>query len=309
MNTTTSSPPAQGTPAFSVSELRKTFKPRSPRPVHALRGVSFDIQPGEIVALLGPNGAGKTTLIDMMLGLTSPTSGALRCLGSTPRKAVQQAKLGAVMQTGGLLSELSVKETIAMISQAYADPLPIDDVLEQAQLKNIASRPVGKCSGGEKQRIRFALAILGKPKILILDEPTAAMDATARHDFWDVMRLQAAEGRTILFATHYLEEAEHFADRIILVAGGEIIADGSVDEVRSLTASLRIECQLPSGVDPTQFPGVTLAERRGTTVTLTTADSDALARYLLTHTEARNLRIEASSLEDTFIALTRKDAS
>lgn len=305
MNTATHTPP----PAFAVTDLRKIFNPRTKKPVHALRGVSFDIQPGEIVALLGPNGAGKTTLIDMMLGLTSPTSGSIQCLGTTPKRAVQQAKIGAVMQTGGLLPELSVKETIAMISQAYVNPLPVNDVLRRAQLEGIASRRVGKCSGGEKQRIRFALAILGKPEILILDEPTAAMDATSRHDFWDTMRIQASEGHTILFATHYLEEAENFADRIILVAEGGIIADGTVDEVRSLTTSLIVECQLPVDVDATKIPGVTRAERRGTTVTLITADSDTLARHLLTHTEARNIRITASSLEDTFIALTRKDAS
>lgn len=305
IHTTSTAPPRL---AFAVRDLRKTFKPHSPHPVEALRGLNFDIHPGEVVALLGPNGAGKTTLIDIMLGLTTSTSGTVTCLGSTPKKAVRQSRIGAVMQTGGLLPELTVKETIAMISQAYSNPLPMDDVLEQAQLAPIASRRVGKCSGGEKQRIRFALSVLGQPDILILDEPTAAMDATARHDFWKAMHLQASAGRTIIFATHYLEEAENFADRIILLADGEIIADGSVEDVRSLTASLTVECQLPAGVDITTIPGATSAHRQGNTVTLATADSDSLARYLLSHTEARNLRISASSLEDTFIALTRKDA-
>ena len=297
------------TPAIELAGVSKTFNARSGNPVHALRDVSLTVQPGEIIALLGTNGAGKTTLVDIILGLTTPTSGTVSVMGQTPKQAVYNQHIGALMQTGGLLNDLTVKDTLKMIAATFPQHLPLDEVVAQANLEPIYKRRIGKCSGGEQQRIRFALAILGDPDILILDEPTAGMDAGARHRFWDSMKHQAQQGRTIIFATHYLEEADQFAQRIVLVNKGEIIADGTTDELRSMNSHRTVTAEFPGGIpELPELPGVESYETNGNRVQITAQDSDAVARYLLTETDARNLRIVSHSLEDTFLSLTQDAA-
>lgn len=297
----------QLTHAIEVSGISKTFSPRFSKPVHALKNVSLNIRPGEIVALLGTNGAGKTTLVDLILGLTTPTAGTVKVMGHSPKQAIYNQNISALMQTGGLLNELTVKDTVEMIAAAFPEHLPIEEVIQQANLEPIYKRRVGKCSGGEQQRIRFALAILGNPDILILDEPTAGMDAGARHHFWDSMKNQAQQGRTIIFATHYLEEADNFAQRIVLMNKGKIIADGTTDELRNMSSHRVVSAEFPSGFpDLSGLPGVTSSETNGRRLRISTEDSDALARYLLTETDARNLDITSHSLEDTFLALTNE---
>ena len=296
------------THAIEVAGVGKTFNPRSSRPVHALKNADLTVQPGEIIALLGTNGAGKTTLLDLILGLTTPTSGTVTVMGHSPTQAVYRQHIGALMQTGGLLNELTVKDTVEMIAATLPEHLPLDEVIAQANLQPIYTRRVGKCSGGEQQRLRFALAILGNPEILILDEPTAGMDAGARRHFWDSMTHQAQQGRTIIFATHYLEEAEHFAQRIVLMKNGEIIADGTTAELRNMSADRVVSAEFPGELpDLTGLPGVKTSGTSGDRLSTTTEDSDALARYLLTHTEARNLAISNHSLEDTFLELTKEN--
>lgn len=296
------------THAIEVTGVGKTFNPRSSRPVHALKNADLTVQPGEIIALLGTNGAGKTTLLDLILGLTTPTSGTVSVMGQSPTQAVYKQHIGALMQTGGLLNELTVKDTVEMIAATFPEHLPLDEVITQANLEPIYTRRVGKCSGGEQQRLRFALAILGNPEVLILDEPTAGMDAGARRRFWDSMAHQAQQGRTIIFATHYLEEAEHFAQRIVLMNKGEIIADGTTAELRNMSADRVVSAEFPGELpDLTGMPGVKTSETTGNCLSITTEDSDALARYLLTETEARNLAITSHSLEDTFLALTKEN--
>lgn len=293
--------------AIEATGVSKTFHPRSSRPVHALKNANLTVQPGEIIALLGTNGAGKTTLLDLILGLTTPTSGTVTVMGHSPTQAVYKQHIGALMQTGGLLNELTVKDTVEMVAATFPEHLPLDEVIAQADLEPIYARRVGKCSGGEQQRLRFALAILGNPEILILDEPTAGMDAGARRRFWDSMTHQAQQGRTIIFATHYLEEAEHFAQRIVLMKNGEIIADGTTAELRNMTAGRVVSAEFPGELpDLTRLPGVTGSDVTGNRLSMTTEDSDALARYLLTHTEARDLSISSHTLEDTFLALTKE---
>lgn len=294
--------------AIDVSAVSKTFNPLSGSPVRALNNVSFTADQGEIIALLGSNGAGKTTLIDLILGLTTPSSGRVQVLGQSPRQAVRNQHISALMQNGGLLSELTVKETLEMIASTFPKHLPPDEVAEQADLKKIYKRRVGKCSGGEQQRIRFALAILGDPEILILDEPTAGMDAGARHRFWDSMNRQAQHGRTIVFATHYLEEADTFAQRVVLMNKGEIIADGTTDELRNLNSHRVVSAEFPNGIPAlSTLPGVIDSESNGHRLRMKTDDSDALARYLLIETSARNLTISSHSLEDTFLTLTTEN--
>ncbi|NLH71188.1 MAG: ABC transporter ATP-binding protein [Brooklawnia sp.] len=231
--------------AIVTHQLAKTFGPRSKEPVHAVVGLDVSVARGDIVAFLGPNGAGKTTAIDMILGLTSPTSGSVEVCGMNPREAVKNEKVSAVLQTGGLLRDITVRETAEVIAAQFRAPAEVDSVLERAGIAEIASRRVSKCSGGEQQRLKFALALIADLELLILDEPTSGMDAIARHAFWRAMRDETH--RTVLFATHYLEEAQAFADRIILMSRGRIIADGPTDEIRALTTIRTITCRADEG--------------------------------------------------------------
>src|SRR5690242_20110323 len=231
-------------PAIRLENLTKSFGD-----VHAVRGIDLEIEPGEIVAFLGPNGAGKTTTIDMVLGLSQPTGGTVDVLGLRPREAVARGLVSAVMQSGGLLKDLTVRETVAYTAALFANTQPIDDVLARAGIDGISDRKVGKCSGGEQQRLRFAMALLPDPALLLLDEPTTGMDVEGRRAFWSSIRTDASRGRTVLFATHYLEEADQYADRIVLVSRGRLVADGSGSEIRALAAGRTVRALLP-GADP-----------------------------------------------------------
>jgi ABC-2 type transport system ATP-binding protein len=277
--------------------------------VRAVRGIDLAIAPGEIVALLGPNGAGKTTTIDMILGLSQPTDGQVSVYGMHPRQAIERGLVSAVLQIGGLLKDLTVAETARYTASLFAGSRPVDEVLRRAGISDIADRRVGKCSGGEQQRLRFAMALLPNPELLILDEPTTGMDVEGRRDFWAAIRKDAELGRTVLFATHYLEEADAYADRIVLLRQGEIVADGTGAEVKALASGRTVRATMP---DPDEaalqaIPGVDSVEVRGDTVLIHSNDSDAVARYLLTSTQARDLEINARGLEAAFIALTSDD--
>src|SRR6478672_9580690 len=217
--------------------------------VRAVRGIDLTIQPGEVVAFLGPNGAGKTTTVDMVLGLSRPDEGTVRVHGMEPGIAVRRGLVAAVMQTGGLLKDLTVEETLRLTASLFADTRPVGEVLERAGIADIADRRVGKCSGGQQQRLRFAMALLPDPELLILDEPTTGMDVTGRRDFWNAIHEDAARGRTVVFATHYLEEADAYADRIVLVSHGKVVADGTASEVKSLVSGRTIRATL-SDADP-----------------------------------------------------------
>ena len=232
-------------PALELNGLAKAFRTSGDGMVRAVEHVDLTVQPGEVVALLGPNGAGKTTTLDMVLGLTSPTSGVVSVYGRPPREAVTAGRVSAVLQSGGLLRDLSVRETVQMIASVFEDPRPIDEVLARAGLTRLAARKVAKCSGGEQQRLRFALALLPDPDLLVLDEPTAGMDVGARRDFWDTMHADADAGRTVVFATHYLEEADTFAERIVLMARGRVVADGSTAEIRARASGRTVTADIP----------------------------------------------------------------
>jgi ABC-2 type transport system ATP-binding protein len=259
---------------------------------------------GEIVALLGPNGAGKTTTLDIVLGLSAPTRGTARVLGYAPRDAVQRGLVSAVLQTGGLLADLTVAETVQYVAATYGDAHDdVDDVMARAGLTELARRRVSKCSGGQQQRLRFALALLPDPGLLVLDEPTAGMDVSARREFWSVMREEAERGRTVVFATHYLEEADDFADRIVLMADGRVVADGSTAEIRA-TATGRVVTALVPDPQAVQAAFDEPVEIDGSRVTIHPADSDAVARELLTRHAAHDLEVTTASLEDAFVRIT-----
>ncbi|WBC17327.1 ABC transporter ATP-binding protein [Micromonospora sp. WMMA1998] len=288
-------------PAVELAGLTKTFGP-----VTAVDGLSLRITPGEVVAFLGPNGAGKTTTVDMLLGLARPDAGTVRLFGGTPADAVRLGRVAAVMQTGGLLKDLTVAETVRMTAHFYGHTRPVTEVLERAGIAEIADRPVGKCSGGQQQRLRFALALLPDPDLMVLDEPTTGMDVEGRRDFWRAIRADARSGRTVLFATHYLDEADAYADRIVLVRQGRVVADGTTAEIKNLAAGRVVRATLP-GADQAALaalPGVRSVEVRGDAILVHSEDSDVVARHLLTRTDAWDLEITSRNLEDAFLALT-----
>ncbi|PPF89534.1 ABC transporter ATP-binding protein [Subtercola sp. Z020] len=274
--------------------------------VHAVRGVDLTVRPGEIVAFLGPNGAGKTTTIDMILGLTTPSAGTISVFGHSPRGAVARGLVSAVLQSGGLLKDITVRETVELTASLFAERRPVDEALERAGIGHLSNRRVGLCSGGEQQRLRFAMALVSDPALLILDEPTTGMDVEARRSFWGAIRADAARGRTVMFATHYLDEADEYADRIVLMSQGQIVADGSTAEIKNLVSGRIVQLTLPKAdlAALASIPGVDSVEAAGDRVTIHTRDSDELARHLLTSTEAKDLEIIAQNLESVFLALT-----
>ena len=274
--------------------------------ITAVNDLSLSIRPGEIVAFLGPNGAGKTTTIDMILGLARPDEGTVQVYGSAPADAIARGDVSAVMQTGGLLKDFTVRETVRYTASLYGHAQPVAEVLERAGITAIADRRVGKCSGGEQQRLRFAMSLLSNPLLLILDEPTAGMDVEGRREFWTAIREDASRGRTVMFATHYLDEADAYADRIVLLRQGEIVADGTTAEVKSMASGRSVRAVMPRAdrAALSALPGVTSVEVRGDAVLIACADSDAIARHLLTATDASDLEITANSLESAFVALT-----
>ena len=289
------------TAAISLGGITKDFGS-----VRAVRGIDLEIHPGEVVAFLGPNGAGKTTTIDMILGLSHPTNGNVQVLGLKPRQAVARGLVSAVMQTGGLLKDLTVRETVAYTASLFAHTRPVDQVLSDAGITGIADRKVAKCSGGEQQRLRFAMALLPDPALLLLDEPTTGMDVEGRRAFWSAIRQDACQGRTVLFATHYLEEADQYADRIVLVSQGRIVADGSGAEIKALASGRTVRATVsdPDTAALTALGGVDSLEVRGETLIVHAKDSDKVARYLLTETDARDVEITAKGIEEAFLSLT-----
>jgi ABC-2 type transport system ATP-binding protein len=275
-----------------------------------VRGVDIEIEMGETVALLGPNGAGKSTTIDMMLGLLAPDDGSVSLFGRAPADAVAAGAVGAMLQTGSLIRDLSVRELVTMMASLYPKPLGVEEVLELTGASEFASQRTQKLSGGQTQRVRSAVALVSNPELLVLDEPTVAMDVEGRHAFWRTMREFATRGKTVLFATHYLEEADAYADRAVLMAHGRVVADGPTNEIKAMVGTRTIRATLP-GVDlgdlaaVAALPGVSGADRRGEAVMLTCADSDQAIRALLAaYPGARDIEIIAAGLEEAFLTLT-----
>ena len=290
-----------------MTGLVKTFTTSSGT-IHAVRGINIEIAVGETVALLGPNGAGKSTTIDMLLGLSKPDSGTVEVLGMRPEEVIARGAVGAMLQTGVVIGELSVRELIDMMASLYPSPMDVDEVLELAGIGQIADQRTNKLSGGQTQRVRFAVAMVSNPDLLVLDEPTVAMDVEARHQFWETMRSFTGRGKTVLFATHYLEEADANADRIILMARGEVVADGPATEIKAATGGRQIRGTLPNAdVEALRrLDGVRSAELRGEAIILACTDSDAAVRALLHAFPAiRDLEITGAGLEEAFLQLTR----
>ncbi|MDR8414049.1 ABC transporter ATP-binding protein [Nonomuraea sp. 3-1Str] len=312
--------------AVAASGLRKSYAGRP-----AVAGVDLLVAPGEMVALLGPNGAGKSTTVDMLLGLTTPDAGEVSLFGRPPREAVAGGAVGVMLQEAALPDDATVHETVAMICSLHRAPMPVERALRLAGVEDLAGRRAAALSGGQRQRVRLAMALAPDPGLLVLDEPTSAMDVSARRGFWHSMREYARTGRTVLFATHYLEEAETHADRVVLMRAGAIVADGPVTAVMArvggrilratvpLTAPATVPATVPATGSATGrqdlagllsgLPGVASAELDGERATLSCSDSDAALRALLARfPAARDIEVRAPGLEEAFVLLTEEPA-
>ncbi|MGC5016003.1 ATP-binding cassette domain-containing protein [Streptosporangium sp. DT93] len=291
--------------AVSLGDLTKHFGA-----VRAVDGITLDIPVGQTVALLGRNGAGKSTTIGLLLGLLAPTSGSVRVLGGAPEDAIRAGRLAAMPQEGGLVPRTTVGELVGFVSRTYRTPLPVPEVLATAGLEELAGRRVERLSGGQAQRLRFALALAGDPELILLDEPTAALDVRARREFWESMRAFAARGRTVLFSTHYLEEADEYADRVVVIDKGRVAADGTSREIKRLVSLTTVSVTADAGQAArlARLPGVTSVRARDGRVHLSTRDGDATVTALAGAGAVRDIEVAPAALEDAFIALTEVEA-
>jgi ABC-2 type transport system ATP-binding protein len=287
-----------------VAELRRAVKRYGK--VTALAGIDFAVRPGEVVALLGPNGAGKTTAVQLLLGLTRPNEGQVRLFGRPPQSAEARMRTGVMLQISKVPETLKVREHIHLISSYYPHPLPPDDVLTTAGLAGLAERLFGKLSGGQRQRLLFALALCGDPDVLFLDEPTVGLDVESRRVFWSVIQEKAARGKSVLLTTHYLEEADALATRIVLISRGRIVAEGTPAEVKARAANRKVRCRTTlSLAEVAALPGVRGARRDGELTELLAADAEAVIRELLGRDPGlAALEVRGADLEEAFLALT-----
>ncbi|MFJ2557677.1 MULTISPECIES: ABC transporter ATP-binding protein [unclassified Streptomyces] len=294
--------------------------------VHAVAGLSLALHPGETVALLGPNGAGKSTALDLLLGLRKADSGTVTLFGTSPQEAIAAGRVGAMLQSGGLMEEVTVRELVTLACALHPRPYAVSDVLAGAGITRIADRMVNKLSGGQEQRVRFALATAGANDLIVLDEPTTGMDVTARQAFWATMREQARQGRTVLFATHYLEEADAIADRVLVLHRGKLLADGTATEIKAKAGARRISFDLtgpdgPTGPGRVTGPGGVIDEEAlrglpflsslsvsGATVRMQSHNADATVHALYgLGVYPRNLEVAGLGLEQAFVAITEAE--
>ncbi|MET9384055.1 ABC transporter ATP-binding protein [Streptomyces sp. NPDC002928] len=280
--------------------------------VRAVDGLTLRLHPGETVALLGPNGAGKSTTLDLLLGLKHADSGTVRVFGTSPREAIVAGHVGAMLQSGGLMDEVTVGELVKLACDLHPKPYRASDVLARAGISQIADRKVDKLSGGQSQRVRFALATAGDSDLIVLDEPTTGMDVSARQAFWATMREQADQGRTVLFATHYLEEADAIADRVLVLHRGRLLADGTAAEIKAKAGARRISFDLhDSPIDEAPLralPFLTSIDISGQTIRIQSTDADATVHALYgLGVYPRNLEVAGLGLEQAFVAITEAE--
>ncbi|WP_327226824.1 ABC transporter ATP-binding protein [Streptomyces platensis] len=296
---------ARGAAAVGFSGVTRSYGA-----VRAVDGLDLEIAAGGTVALLGRNGAGKSTTLNMLLGLLPPSTGTVRLFGGTPESAVLAGRVGAMLQDGKAIPRVTVRELITFVAATYPHPMDVTEALELAGLDGFSGRRVDRLSGGQAQRVRFAVALAGNPELLVLDEPTAALDVEARRAFWRSMRAYARRGHTVLFSTHYLEEADEHADRIVVIDRGRVVADGSGDAIKRRAGGSQVSFDLAGAATGplSGLPGVSAVEVRGDRARLRTADSDATVLALAGLGLVRGLQVTPASLEDAFLALTSAEA-
>jgi ABC-2 type transport system ATP-binding protein len=272
----------------------------------ALDGLSLSLRPGEVVALLGPNGAGKSTAVKLLLGLIAPTSGTSRVFGCDPRETLTRTRVGTMLQVAHVTEVLRVREHIDLFRSYYPNPLPVAELVRAAQLEGIEDRTFGQLSGGQKQRVLFALALCGNPDLIFLDEPTVGMDIEARRGLWQQIRTLSAQGKTVLLTTHYLEEADALASRIIVINKGRVISEGTPEEIKRSSGGRRIRCHTQLSRELlAALPSVTNVEASEDAVVVTAGDAENVVREMLLRDSTLNgLEIASPALEDAFLALT-----
>lgn len=299
------------------------LKPQSPAPVVAgLRGVTksygrvkalnkvdFSVRAGELVALLGPNGAGKTTAVKLLLGLGAPTAGLVNVFGGNPVHPEVRMRIGAMLQIGKVPETLRVREHISLFSSYYLKPLPLAESLAIAGIESIKDRKFGELSGGQRQRVLFALAVCGDPDILFLDEPTVGMDVEARRSLWGQIRNLVARGKSVLLTTHYLQEADSLADRVVVINQGSIIAEGTSAEIKSQTAGRRIRCVSRLDLDSLRhMAGVLEVRQDRDALEIHATEAEAVVRELLNRDPTlSDLEVTSAGLEEAFLALTKEN--
>jgi ABC-type multidrug transport system ATPase subunit len=276
----------------------------------ALDGVAIDVRPGELLALLGPNGAGKSTAISLWLGLLQPDAGQVRLMGRSPLEVDSRREIGVMMQEVALEPLLSVRELVELAASYYPRPLSVQETLELTGTIPLASQRYMKLSAGQKRQAQFAMAVVGRPKLLFLDEPTVGLDVQARAHMWGAIRRLIAEGSSVVLTTHYLEEAEALADRVVVLAKGRVIASGSVAEVRSIVSRTHISCiGALTPKDVQLWPGVIEATQEAHKLVITAVDAESVVRRLLAaDAGVRQLEVRQADLADAFTELTKQAA-
>ena len=272
----------------------------------ALRGLDLTLRRGEVIALLGPNGAGKTTAVRLLLGLISPDEGRVRILGRDPRTSGARTRIGAMLQVARVPETLLVREHIALFRSYYPRPLPPAEIIRRAGLDDIENRRFGELSGGQRQRVLFALALCGDPDLVFLDEPTVGMDLQSRRRLWDEVRALAGRGRSVLLTTHYLEEADALANRVVVIDKGRVIREGTPSEIKHGVSGRRIRCVTRIAPDRVRaMPSViSLHDDRDAIVICAERPEEVVRRMLLEDDSLHGLEISAAPLEDAFLALT-----
>ncbi len=295
---------APGAESGAAAELRRAVKRY--RGVTALTGVDLTIRSGELVALLGPNGAGKTTAVKLLLGLARSDGGAARLFGADPRSAAARARMGAMLQISKVPETLKVREHLDLFGSYYPHPRPVPELLARVALEPLAERPFGKLSGGERQRLLLALALAGDPDLLILDEPTVGLDVETRRRLWREIRAFVGGGRSVLLTTHYLEEADALADRVVVIHHGRILAQGKPAAIKARTAGKRVRCVTRLRPDEVAaWDGVTSARWDGPTLEVLASEAEPVVRWLLDRDPGlSDLEVAAASLEEAFLTLT-----
>jgi ABC-2 type transport system ATP-binding protein len=276
--------------------------------VQALDGLDLEVRRGEVLALLGPNGAGKTTSVSLLLGLTRPDAGSVTLFDQDPSARAVRERCGTMLQVSRLPETITVREHIELFSSYYPKPLPVAETLALAGLSEVADRRYGKLSGGQQQRLKFALSLCGDPEVMFLDEPTVALDVEARREFWDAIRKRVAQGTTVLLTTHYLEEADALADRIIVIDNGRVMAAGSPAEIKSRSAGRRIRCVTRlSAEQVARLPGVKDVSHHGAALEILAAQAEPVVLALLNQDpNLSDLEVSGAGLEQAFLALTRE---
>jgi len=269
-------------------------------------GIDAKIQAGEVVALLGVNGAGKTTMINMILGIEEPSNGEILLFGGNPKHAKNRQKIGATPQNTEFPETLKVKEVLELIAKHYDNPIPLEQAASQFSLTDILDQLCGGLSGGQKRRVALALAFMGKPECVFLDEPTTGLDVESRQKVWRHIQDYVKQGGSLFLTTHYLEEAEALATRVLILENGKISKDGSVNEIKKLAGLARI---IFNGASvPSNLKHIEKSEHAGDKIILHTHNTDALIREIVSNNIAfENLEIKHNSLEQAFIMMAEEN--